>query len=298
MSRSRIDRSASIAAVTRTAMMCAAVMCAAGCKAPAKSKVPGASLTPPLTQRLAKLHPSAIACGDDVSLDGAPSPDIAYRYTYDELGRLTRATGTYAAGGADDQIDYTYDYIGHLTHMLQTRGWGDDRVEITANYDTLGDLLQYTTQQDAVDYHDLLTYSYSAFGDTGQPMAEVMSDTNQPDVSYQLDYDSDGRLAVVVQDGAQITTYTYDDDARTTTIDTDNGAFVGVIEVDDQNREISEVWGGSDPSAIASVYTYDYDDDRLLAAVYRSGSTTAPQQLTTFETDALLYTCATPALAK
>ncbi len=86
--------------------------------------------------------------------------------------------------------------------------------------------------------------------DAGQPTVRgAVGARGQPDARYQLAYDADNRLAVVVMQGGATTTYTYDDDARTTTIDTGNGAFHGVIEFDEQNRELSEVWGGTDPSA-------------------------------------------------
>ena len=87
-------------------------------------------------------------------------PDIRYRYTYDALGRLAHATGTYASG-PDDAIDYAYDNLDHVTQTLQTRAWDNARVEVAAEYDTLGDLLDYTWTETAPGYTDTLRYDCS-----------------------------------------------------------------------------------------------------------------------------------------
>jgi YD repeat-containing protein len=261
----------------------------AACDAAPNRRLPGAALT--AAPHVVKVHAS-VACGDDVALDGDAVPDVRYRYTYDAIGRVAHETGKYSDGEPDDAVDFSYDFLDHMTHMVETNGLGETGVEIVAIYDTLGDLIDYTNDQTSISASDTLDYQFSELTDTGQPTREVIAELGQPDIHYALAYDDSGRLAFVVQDGGVATTYTYDDDGRTTTIDTDNGAVVGVLVFDDQNRELSETWGGSDPFAIASDETYDYDGDRLLDITYRSGTTADPQLPTFVETDTIEYDCA------
>jgi YD repeat-containing protein len=251
------------------------------CRTPAHRDLPGASIAPHLASR-----PVAPACGDDVAMNGDAAPDIRYGYSYDALGRLVQAIGAYAAG-APDAVAYHWDHLDHMTHYLQTRGWGDARVEIVAEYDTLGELVDYTFDESAPGYSESWRRTYSTFTATGQPTRQVLAQDGQT-FGFQLDYDDHDRIARVVQDGGgATTTYTYDDHgARTITIDTGNGAFHGVLEYDDQDHELSEVWGGSDPNATASETRYDWDGDRLLAVTYRYGT-----PLVLVETDTLRYDC-------
>ncbi len=262
----------------------ALLVAVAACGTPADHKLPGASITPHLEAVV-----TSAACGDDVSYDGDSATDISYTYDYDTLGRLVHATGVYAAG-PDDSIDYSYDYLDHATHTIETRAWGNMRIEVSSDYDTLGDLIEYTWAGGG--YNDNYHYVFSAFNDAGAPTRELISQFGQPPVSDQLDYDPSGRIMVIVQNDGSTTTYTYDDsDTRTITIDTDNGAFHGVIVYDDQDHELSESWDGTDPGLIAEDSRYEWSGNRLLTETYRSGSTGAPHQLTTFELDTLRYDC-------
>jgi YD repeat-containing protein len=268
-------------------MKAAFVLAIAACGSQTSPNLPGGSITPHLDG-----NPANAACGDDVAYDGDPTPDVRYRYAYDALGRLSHETGTYAAG-SDDSIDYTWDHLDHMTHMLQTRGWYDTRYEIVEDYDVLGDLVDYTWHETATGYDEEMAYVYSQFDGNGNPTREVASQTGEPDIGYSLDYDSLGRVAHVVQDGGSTTTYTYDDAAtRTVTIDTGDGAFHGVIVYDDQNREQSEAWGGTDPTAIATTTQYDWSGGQLLGATFQQGSDNSPASLATIEVDTLVYGCA------
>jgi YD repeat-containing protein len=251
----------------------------AACGSPADHKLPGASMMPQPAQHAA----TKPACEDDVTLAGHTTPDVRYAYTYDELGRLAHVTGTYAAGGTDEQLDYAYDNLGHLTHLLDVIGTQTVQ-EVTGEYDTLGDLVDYTYVVGMQTQH----FAMSGFTDAGQPTRQVDSMTGQPDVGYQLDYDRDNRLALAVQDGGPTTTYTYDDDGRTLAIDTGSGAFHGDIVYDDRDRELSETWGGSDPNAASTQTEYVYAGDRLVSATYRQG-----KPLATVEVDTLRYDCDT-----
>jgi YD repeat-containing protein len=268
--------------MTRTAI----VLALAACSAPADHKLPSATITTHLLART-----STLACGVDLAFH-TTSPDLRYRYTYDEAGRLVHADGTYTAGGADDTVDYSYDNLGHMMHQLETRGWGDARGEVTANYDTLGDLVDYTWEQTAPGYRDRTHYAFGDFTDTGQPAREVVAEQGQADATYRIDYDASARISQYVLDGGPTTRYTYDDEAtRTITIDTGDGAFHGVLSYDDRDHEQSEVWGGTDPSAIAREDVYVWSGDRLVSVTYRSATADAPTQLQTVETDTLRYDC-------
>ena len=258
-----------------------------GCTSPSEHKLPSASITPHLDAR-----PMDAACGDDITLYGAATPDLSYGYDYDSAGRMVHATGVYASGGSNDDVTYTYDNLDRMTHMLETRGWGDSRYEITADYDTLGQLVDYVWDASGASYTDHWTYAYSGFNSWGEPTHETLTQQGQPAIDYTLDFDADGRIVDAIQTGGPTTTYVYDDTALTLTIDTSAGAFHGVIAYDDQNRELSETWGGSDPSAIASEEAYDWDGDRLLAATYRSSQTNDASQMQLVETDTLRYGCA------
>ena len=259
----------------------------AGCTSGTDHPLPSATFTPHLDSQT-----TTVACGDDIALYGATSPDLRYRYTYDPAGQLVHATGAYAAGGTDDAIDYTYDATGNMTHLLETRGWGDARVEIAAGYDATNGLVDYTYDVTAPDYHDAWHYTLSDFVGPGQPGRETVTEAGQPALGYQLAYDAMNRLVQAAPDSGPATTYTYDDVARTITMDTGNGAWHGVYLYDDQDRALSETWGGTDPSAWASETDYAWTGDRLDSMTYSSGTEQAPQQLALVETDTLRYDCA------
>jgi len=258
-----------------------------GCTSSAtEHQLPSATNTPHLDSA-----PASVACGDDLALYGNTTPDVRYAYGYDGAGRISHITGAYAAGGPDAAIDYTWANDWNMTHMLEVHGWGDSRSEVTATYD--GDnLVNYTWDATQADWHDAWTYAFSGFIGANQPTREIISELAGPGFGYELAYDATGRLVQAVPDSGDSTSWTYDDQARTITIDTGHGAFHGVVTYDDQDRELSESWGGSDPSAIASESVYDWTGDRLNTATYRSGTTDAPTQLELVETDTLRYDCA------
>lgn len=243
------------------ALLCVAL---AACGTPPDRKLPGASPTPPLAAR-----PDSIACGQDIAPALGAPPTARYRFAYDDRARLVMATGTFAAGGPDDIVAYSYDNLGHMTHMIGTRTGN----EVIADYDTLGDLVNYVE----TGHH----YALSDFTDSGQPRAETIDG-----LAYALDYDETGRLARVATAGS-LTLYTYDDDARTVTVDTDSGRFRGVIVYGDANRELSETWGGSDPRATASDTEYTWSGDRMLSATYRQGTPLAVVEVDTFRYDCI-----------
>ena len=87
-----------------------------------------------------------------------------------------------------------------------------------------------------------------------------------------------------MRDGVSVTTYSYDDDTRTLVVDTDDGAYHGEIDYDDDARELSETWGGSAAGADHSRTTYRYAGAQLLAVSYEVG---AP--LAVVEVDTLRY---------
>jgi len=256
-----------------------AVLALAACTRPSSRALPGASYTPHLRASVATR-----ACGEDVAYDGHSSPDETYSYSYDDFGRLAGAIGSYPYGGDDETTAYAYDNLDHETHMLDTLPSGGGTIEIVADYDTLGDLVDYTYATTIPNSVDTQRYTMSQFTATGQPTIEVISDTSAPDAHYTLAYDAASRIVLAVRDGTSSTTYSYDDDGRTVTIDTDSGAFTGTIIYDDDNHELSETWGGSDPSAIASQTTYDYDGGQLLDVTYESGT-----PLAVIEVDTLRY---------
>ena len=260
-------------------MLAALVACS---PTPAR-KLPGATIVP----KLGRTERAAEACGFDVSFNGSPTVTVRYTYMYDELGRVIRVAGRYEDLGPDDIIDYTYDHLDHLTHSLETRGAGYDRAEETEDYDTLGDLVAYTLEQSGPGYDTTQRYLYRDLTPSGQPSTELISVTDEPDASYQLAYDATDRIIAAVLEGGSTTTYTYDDDdTRSVTIDTDHGAFVGVVTYDDQSRELSETWGGSDPQAQQQQTTYVWSDDRLSSITFMQGT-----PLVTVEVETPRYRC-------
>lgn len=257
------------------------------CNEPPIKRLPGASTTPVFgVARIAR------ACGYDIS-DGS-SPYVSYVYTYDTFGRIARATGRFTAGGVDDRVDYTYDHLDHLTHVIQTRSNGNVALEQIDSYDTLGDLVEYSLEQHSVGYNSSTKYTYDELTASGQPKLETVVENGSFPARYLLTYDATDRLVAATLTGGETTTYTYDDDqGRTLTIDTNNGAFHGVIIYDDQNRELSESWSGTDPSATVRTTTYAFVDDLLSTITYQQAVTPA-DPLVTVEVDTIHYTCDTP----
>ena len=255
-----------------------------GCASPPDQKLPSMSITPHLEST-----PANAACGDNVTLDGDSAPDLRYTFAYDDNGFLTHASGVFTAGGPDDSIDYSYDSAGNFTHMVEAHGWGDSSSEIIASYDG-ANLLDYSWSYTQADYQDSWDYAMSDFGASG-PAREDITEAGQPSFGYALVYDGDGRLVQAIPDSGDAIAYSYDDAGRTVTVDEGNGAFHGVISYDENFDETSEVWGGSDPSAIASTDVYAWNGEQLLSATYSSGTTDNPQQLAVVETDTMQYAC-------
>ncbi len=247
-------------------------------------KLPSASLTP-----RADTATMTVACGDAIAWDGDATPDLTYAFSYNASGELTHADGVYAAGGPDDQIDYTWDANGDFTHMNESNGSYQSTINET--YDPTNGLTDYATSWSSQGQSDAWDYAMSAFVAPWQPGREVITEAGQSAYGYTLDYDTDGRLTEAVPDTGDATSYTYDDQGLTVTVDTGNGAFHGVITYDSDGAELSEVWGGTDPSAIASSDVYAWNGDALETATYSSGTDAAPQTLTVYEVDTMQYAC-------
>ena len=257
---------------------------AVGCtSAPADHKLPSARFAPHLDSNTA-----AIACGEDVAWNGDTTPDERFAFTYDGNGFLTHADGAFAAGGSNESIDYSYDADGNFTGMVDTNGFGGSQSQIAADYDATNGLVDYAWSYASTDYNDSWTYAMSSFLAPWQPQREVVTEQGQPGLGYTLAYDADGRLITAAPDGGTPTTYTYDDQALTLTIDTGAGAFHGVIAYDTDFEELSEVWGGTDPNAVPSSTVFAWSGEQLDGMTYSAGT---PLQV--LEVDTLDYACAT-----
>jgi YD repeat-containing protein len=263
------------------------VLLAAACtSSPQEHKLPSATLTPHLSAA-----PTAQPCGDDVAWNGDTSPDIRYAFTYDNNGLLTHSDGVVTAGGPDDVTDYAYDSNGDLTHLLDVYGtYG--RTEITAAYDPTNGLDNYEWHAKWGTDDEDWTYAMSNFVAPWRPATEVISQVGATAAyTYTLAYDGDGRLVTATPDSGPATTYTYDDQARTITSDTGNGAYHGVYTYDDQYRELSEVWGGTAQGMIDWSEVMTYNNDQLANMTYSSGTAQDPQTLTPVEVDTMRYDC-------
>lgn len=261
----------------RACAIAAALLAGTACNAPASQPLPGAPLAPLFAR------PPSSACGTDISADENGPVLLRYRYVYDDLGRIAHAYGTFPGGGAPISVDYAWDNLDHVVQIVDARGTETPQITTTALYTTLGDLIEYTSGAQR--------YAYSAFDDDGRPTHEVVSD-GQASMSYQLAYDATGRIARVTPETGDPTLYTYDDDARTLTVDTGNGAFHGLVVYDDANHELSESWDGTDPAARASEDAYAWDASRLLSYTHREATAAAPHELHTVEHDTYRYDCA------
>src|SRR6185436_9133675 len=96
-------------------MRLVAIALLVGCNAPPARQVPGASLTPVMRMR------SVDACGMDSSWSAGPI-DLRYDFTYDALGRLAHARGTYTRGGPEELIEYSWDNLDHMVSVVEMRG--------------------------------------------------------------------------------------------------------------------------------------------------------------------------------
>ena len=148
-----------------------------GCHEPAsRAKLPGAAITPELARSQPRM------CGVDVDWNGDRRIDMRYRFTLDEHGRISAGRGIYAEPYPEDTIEYEWDNLDHFVRYVHTRGGDGVRYEATALYNSLGDLLEYTASQP----ESRERYSYSQFGDTGQPTHEVI-DNNGDVVTVALE---------------------------------------------------------------------------------------------------------------
>lgn len=236
------------------------------CSAPEPRELPGVELVAhgSRTQLVAE------ACGVDLAFGTTPTPTVRYRYTYNERAQISRVTGRFEDIGPDDVIDYTYDDAGHATSTIQTRGEGYDVRTELATYGAHGALSTFTLDQRGLGYHAVTNFTFDA-----TTMTVALPDT--PAQHYTLAFDSAARVTAAVRDDGERTTYDYDEDARTVTID---GPIHGVIRYDEASRELGESW--SDHRDV----TYDYAGDRIAAITFRAGEPLAPVEIETPR-----YTC-------
>ena len=232
------------------------ILLLAACEAPAAHPVPGIWRASQLRSTL-----PAAACGTDISFGGPIA--LRYRYLYDAFGRLAFARGTYTDSPYEDTIAYRWDNLDQLTGVVQRSTWDGSVVEIEALYSSLGDLVEYTWRGPRVERH---RYEYDVRGLPDREIIEV----GKLAAAFELHYDATNRIVLATGD-ASTTVYTYDDDARTITIDTDDGAFVGVIEYDGEDHQLAERWSGSDPMAAHTEQLYTWSGDRLDRMTSRSG---------------------------
>ena len=239
----------------------------AACNAPAPhGKVPGASLTPALAR------PQPTMCGVNIDWDADSNVDISYTFTLDDLGRISHGEGVYTLKHPVATIDYEWDNLDHVVRYRETAGtW---HYEASALYTSLGDLVDYTTVQQG---HTQRT-TYSDLTETGMPRREVIEEGG---ATYELalEYDAWSRIVRAAPTEGPPTIYSYDDEARTTIIDSQGGAYRGVVVYDEQNHMLSETWSGQD---LAREDVYDYDGDRLVTSTHREAGAT---QISTYRYD-------------
>lgn len=270
----------------QTKLMASALLIAACSSSPTENPLPSATNTPHLQSMTTN-----VACGQDVAFYDSATPDLRYAFTYDAGARLLNADGVWLESGTVDTTDYTWAG-DNVTNILSTSGWDGSEEELTASYDAADNLLAYTYAFTSPDYSDAWTYAFSNFIGPGQPTRQTITQVGQPAFGYDLLYDGYDRLVSAVPDSGPSTTWTYDDVARTITMDTGNGAFVGVMTYDAQDRPVSEAYTGSDPSVIDYDETYSWNGNDLATITARSGSEQAPHTLEVVMTSTMRYNCA------
>ena len=218
--------------------------------------VPGISRAPELRSTL-----PATVCGTDVSFGGPIA--LRYRYLHDAFGRLAFARGTYTDSPYEDTIEYRWDNLDQIAGVTQRSTWNGSVVELEALYSSLGDLVEYSWRGDRVERH---RYEHD---ERGLPNREII-EVGKLAAAFELHYDAANRIVLATGDDST-TIYTYDDDARTITIDTDDGAFVGVIEYDGEDHQLAERWSGRAPTAEHTEQVFTWTGDRLDRMTYRSG---------------------------
>lgn len=266
----------------QTKLLCALLL--AACAPESDNPLPSATNTPHLSSLV-----TTAPCGEDLAFYGATAPDLRYAFDYDNGGRIQSATGTWLESGVVETNDY--DWAGdNLTHILSTSGWDGTTAEVTASYDATNNLVDYTYVYTSPDYAESWTYAFSSFIAPGRPARETISSGGES-YGYDLLYDAHDRLVAAVPDDGAATTWTYDDVARTITMDYDNGAYVGVTTYDAQNRQLGEAYTGSHPDVIDSDETWVWNGDNLHTVTSRSGTEEAPHTLEVVSTATMRYAC-------
>jgi hypothetical protein len=260
----------------------------AACAPRPSHPLPSASLTPRAVRHTAAQAPQP--CGDDIAYNGDSSPDLTLDYSYDGFGRVAGAIGTYTAGGSNDVIVYAYNNLDQLTSYQESNAYGGMTISQTQSYDALGDMVSYVyAYNSASTGSNVQAYTNSQFTSFAQPAVEVVQATGVPDTSYAVEYDDLQRITqTVATPGSSTTIYTYDDDNRTLSVDTDDGSFTGFYVFDGYGNELSELWGGSNQYAYPTQTVYRYNGDQLLGYTYSTGT-----PLTATEVDTMRYCAST-----
>ena len=267
----------------RTAIGLALVTAACSADSP-EPKLPSATFAPHL-----EAQATSVACGQEIAFYGNATPDLRYAFVYDAAGRMTQANGVWLADGETETSSYTYSG-DKLASISSTSSYGA-QASLLVTYDASDNLVGYDWSASAPGYQDAWTYVFSNFIAPHQPAREVITQAGQPALGYDLVYDVHGRLIEAIPDSGPSTTWTYDDQALTITVDTGNGAVVGVMTFAADGRPLTTAWTGTDPDMIDGDETWSWTGDQLDSITYRSGSPQAPQQLEVVQVDTMLYNC-------
>jgi RHS repeat-associated protein len=231
------------------------------------------------TTTTAEGRTSSYVYDDNANLLSETSPGGAVKtYTYDESGNQTSATtprGNEAgAVPADFTTTYTYDDAGRV--LTQT----DPSGSVTTNaYDADGRLLSTAIEDKDSQVIGDATYTYDA---VGRPLTR----TEFGRTTVENAYDLRGRLVSTTDAGGGITTYAYDEKARSITITTprgnapeaNSGEFTWVYIEDANGNRTS----ATDPDGNTTATLYD-QLNRVVASY--QGSIVSPTNLHIFSYD-------------
>ncbi len=185
--------------------------------------------------------------GQRVLLSATTSEGSAYKYEYDQNGRLIREIRS-ASGVVNREIAYTYDELGQLIKKEEFDGQGNLEYLYLYEYDELG---RVVFEQDGF-YNCKRTYTYDANGNYVK-LTEDLFDGSVSETKVEVTRDAAGNVIgeKYYENGALVSEHAYEYDA--------------------QNRLLKHVQQFAD-DGFTVTFEYKYEGIRTLEYEYRGGT--------------------------
>ncbi|MCA9773705.1 MAG: VCBS repeat-containing protein, partial [Myxococcales bacterium] len=188
---------------------------------------------------------------DRMNFTGVPSEGQQIQFTYDNRGRITRATSRRDGSTADPDVNFTYDDAGNMTRVYSSES------DLRFTYDVMHRLVGVETVDMGHQPASMITYTYDAVGNR-----TTLTATPGGVTTYA--YDGAGRATRVTPPFGGPIDLAYDPIGRAATIDFPNGVATDLVY--DALGRLASIAHALGPVTFAA-YTYEADDEGFFTSM-------------------------------